>query len=89
MVRVDTGDITAIAAWLGIPEKDFIEKFTRLRPSREGLALVENPDGTCVFLEGANHCLIEPVKPRQCAGFPNTWSFDGCQDLCQAVLTPC
>ncbi len=88
MVRVDTADIAMIAAWLEMPEDVFIAKFTRLRPSRNGLALAEKPDGACVFLEGTNNCLIQPVKPRQCAGFPNAWTFDGWRNLCQAVETP-
>jgi uncharacterized protein len=46
--------------------------------------LQENPDGTCVFLEGRN-CRIHPVKPDQCAGFPNTWNFPGWREVCEAI----
>ena len=37
-----------------------------------------------IFLEGRD-CAIQPVKPRQCAGFPNTWNFPGWREACEAV----
>ena len=42
-------------------------------------------DGACIFLEGVNTCLIQPVKPEQCRGFPNAWNFPGWRDMCEAV----
>jgi len=83
-VKVGDEDITAIAAYLGMDERDFIDKFTRLRPSRDGLALIDQPDGACVFLERRD-CRIQPMKPRQCTGFPNTWNFPGWRDVCEAI----
>jgi len=81
---VDNGDIAAIATHLGMDEREFVEKFTRLRPLRDGLALIDQPDGSCIFLEGRD-CRIQEVKPRQCQGFPNTWNFPGWRDTCEAI----
>ena len=87
-VKVDDADITAIAAHLGLDEHAFIQRYTRLRPQRDGLALIDQPGGECIFLDGRD-CAVQPVKPRQCAGFPNTWNFPGWRDVCEAVpVTP-
>jgi len=83
-VKLTDADITAVAAFLGIEERGFIQEFTRLRPSRDGLALTDQPDGACIFLDGRD-CRIQPVKPAQCGGFPNTWNFPGWREVCEAV----
>jgi hypothetical protein len=83
-VPVGDGEITAIAQHLGLSEHDFIQRYTRLRRQRDGLALTDKPNGECIFLEGRD-CAIQPVKPVQCAGFPNTWNFPGWRDVCEAV----
>jgi len=83
-VRLTNDDIAAIAELLKMPQSDFIERHTRLRPAREGLALKEFPDGRCIFLEGKNVCRIQPVKPLQCRTFPETWNFPGWREQCQA-----
>jgi hypothetical protein len=77
-------EIAAIAAFLKLSERDFIERHTRLRPNRQGLALTEHEDGTCIFLEGRD-CAIQPVKPEHCKGFPNKWNFPGWREMCEAV----
>ncbi len=74
----------AIAAHLGLSEHDFIQRYTRLRPRRDGLALIDKPNGECVFLEGRD-CAVQAVKPRQCRGFPNAWNFPGWREVCEAV----
>lgn len=84
LVKLTNADITAIAAFLGLSEEAFIESHTRLRPGRDGLALIDQPDGACIFLEGRD-CRIQPVKPAQCKGFPNTWNFPGWQEVCEAL----
>ena len=89
-VKVGAAEIEAIAQHLGLSEDDFIQRYTRLRPQRDGLALIDKGDShECIFLEGRD-CAIQPVKPGQCAGFPNTWNFPGWREVCEAVpaLTP-
>jgi uncharacterized protein len=77
-------DIARIAAYLKESEFRFIQSYTRLRPHRDGLALKDQPDGSCVFLDGQS-CAIHPVKPAQCAGFPNDWRFPGWRNVCEAI----
>ena len=91
LVRIDESEIAAIARHLGVGEHDFIQRYTRLRPGRDGLALIDKgpaADGSynheCIFLDGRD-CRIQAAKPRQCAGFPNTWNFPGWRESCEAV----
>ena len=89
-VKVGAAKIEAIAQHLGLSEDDFIQRYTRLRPQRDGLALIDKGDShECIFLDGRD-CAIQPVKPGQCTGFPNTWNFPGWREVCEAVpaLTP-
>jgi Fe-S-cluster containining protein len=83
-VKVSEFEIASIAAFLGLEEHDFIQKFTRLRQQRDGLALIDKGNGECFFLEGSN-CVINDVKPRQCRDFPNKWNFPGWRQVCEAV----
>lgn len=90
-VPVGEAEITAMAAWLGLSEQEFIDRYTRLRPQRDGLALVDKPNGECVFLHGRD-CVVQPVKPRHCKGFPNEWNFPGWRERCEAkpvLAVPC
>lgn len=73
-VRVTPEEIAAIAAYVQIDEDAFIQEYTRLRPNREGLALIDQEDGPCFFLKG-NDCSIQAVQPQQCQDFPNGWNF--------------
>jgi Fe-S-cluster containining protein len=82
-VRLEDGEIPRIARFLGLAEDAFIERFTRLRTNRHGLSLIEKNNHECIMLDG-NACRIHPVKPAQCAGFPNTWNFPGWEDVCEA-----
>lgn len=83
-VRVTPEEIGAIAAYVQIDEDSFIQEYTRLRPNREGLALIDQEDGTCFFLKG-NDCSIQAVKPQQCKDFPNGWNFPGWRTVCEAI----
>ena len=83
-VRLSEAEITRLAAFKGISENEFIQQFTRLRWDRGGLALKEQPDGACIFLEGEN-CAVQPVKPQQCREFPNLWNFPGFEKICHAI----
>lgn len=71
-VCLDEPELAKLAAFLGLSEPEFIERHTRLRRDRRGLALQERPDGSCIFLEG-NVCAVQAVKPEQCKEFPNRW----------------
>ncbi len=83
-VKITEVEITAIAEHLGLTEADFIDRFTRLRPGRDGLALIDKPNGECAFLEGRD-CRLQAVKPGQCRGFPNAWNFPGWREVCEAL----
>lgn len=89
-VKIDADETGPIARHLGLSEDDFIQRLTRLRPQRDGLALVDRPAGEgtpdhpCIFLQGRD-CQIQPVKPRQCTGFSNQWNFPGWREVCEAV----
>lgn len=84
-VNITGAEVTAIAAFLAMPEQVFLRECTRLNANRTGLSIIDKPDGSCLFLDGLNTCRIQPVKPVQCSGFPNTWNFPGWRDLCEAV----
>ena len=85
-MKVSDSEIDAIAAWLEMPSGRFIEEYTTLMPDRRGLTLIEKPDGSCIFLEDGEPCgcRINPVKPKQCDGFPSRWSFPGWEAECGA-----
>ena len=83
-VRLEDDEIPRIAAFLGMGEAEFIDRHTRLRTNRQGLSLREKENHECVMLDGGS-CRIHPVKPAQCAGFPNTWNFPGWQNVCEAI----
>lgn len=85
-VKLESHRVDVIAAFLGIPVEEFLERYTRLMPDRQGLSLTEKPDGSCVFLDGEEgepaRCRIQPVKPEQCDRFPLHWNFPGWEALC-------
>jgi len=83
-VPLRDAEVSAIARFLEMSEFDFIQSHTRLRPNRQGLALVDQPDGACIFLKDRD-CAIQSVKPEHCRGFPNSWNFLGWQDVCEAI----
>ena len=69
-MRLREEEIGPLAAFQGLSEFEFIQRYTRLNRHRDGLALQDKPNGECIFLEGRD-CLVEAVKPRQCRQFPN------------------
>lgn len=83
-VRLTDEEIAQLAAFKGISEHEFIQRFTRLRSDRQGLALEEKSNHECIFLEG-NDCSVQPVKPQQCKDFPNLWNFPGFEKVCHAI----
>lgn len=86
-VKLSQVEITRISAHLDLEENEFIDRFTRLRDDRNGLALKDKGNGECIFLEG-KLCSIQPVKPQQCRDFPNLWNFPGFQKECKAIAIP-
>jgi Fe-S-cluster containining protein len=82
-VRLTDEEINRLADHLNLTPDAFIQQYTRLNASRTGLALTDQTDGACVFLDGAN-CRVNPVKPQQCRDFPNLWNFPGFQEVCRA-----
>lgn len=83
-VRLGATEVDRLAGFLGLEVGEFTERFTRLRSDRRGLALLDQGDGSCVFLEGED-CRVQPVKPQQCRDFPNRWRFPGFEERCRAV----
>ena len=82
-VKLTEAEITRMAAFLGLSEDGFIQRFTRVNLARNGLALLDQPSGACIFLEGGD-CRVNPVKPQQCRDFPNLWNFPGFEQTCRA-----
>ncbi len=83
-VKLTDTEITRLARFRGLSEFDFIQVYTRLRVDRQGLALLEKPNGECIFLDGGD-CVVQAVKPFQCRDFPNRWNFRGFEKVCQAA----
>ncbi len=83
-VKVGESEIQTMAELLGMDAWSFVQEYTRLRPQRDGLALLDKPNGECIFLEGRD-CRVQAAKPLQCRGFPNTWNFPGWRSVCEAV----
>ena len=83
-MRLTEAEITRLAAFKSLSEIAFIHQYTRLTQDRRGLALMDNPQGECIFLEGEN-CAVQAVKPQQCRDFPNLWNFPGSEQFCRAI----
>lgn len=84
-VLLEAADITALARHLDVSEQKLIDDHTRLAPSRIQLALLDNPDGSCEFLEG-DRCGVYEARPGQCRSFPFAWSVSsGCPPLDELV----
>ena len=77
-------EIARLAAFKQLSDVDFIQQFTRVRPDRQGLSLLDKPNGECVFLAG-DECSVQAVKPQQCRDFPNLRNFPGFEKVCHAI----
>jgi Fe-S-cluster containining protein len=86
-VILEDGEAERIAGFLEMEVHDFIQQHTQLSDNRRHLSLRENPDHSCVWLEGKD-CSLQEVKPVQCAGFPNVWNFKGWRKWCEAIPVP-
>ena len=83
-VKIGEVEIAAMSRLFGMSEFEFVQEYTRLRPQRDGLALKDKANGECIFVEDGG-CRVQEAKPLQCKGFPNTWSFPGWRNVCEAV----
>ncbi|NQZ69031.1 MAG: YkgJ family cysteine cluster protein [Lentisphaeria bacterium] len=85
-VHINNQDVDAIAEYLDMPEQDFLDKYTDLTHDRKGLTLIEKENHHCIFFNDAeNMCKIYPVRPKQCSGFPNTWTVSNLESKCPAI----
>ncbi len=80
-VRLKPHEPDEIAKFLGMDVHEFINTYTRLTWDRQGLSLIEKPDGSCIFLKDQG-CLIQAVKPIQCKDFPHKWKFTKFVQIC-------
>ncbi len=69
-VYVNAAERARLAAFLGLEEQTFLDRFSCLDP--DGYRSLRFVEGRCVFLEGTR-CRVHPVKPVQC----RTWPFWG------------
>lgn len=82
-VRLADGEADTIAALLGMAVETFTRQYTRLREDRRGLALLDHPDGACIFLaDTPPACQIQGAKPRQCKEFPLAWKYEDWEHVC-------
>ncbi len=81
---MDEMAIRRASSFLGMAEQEFITKYTELLPSRAGLMLATREDHSCILFDGRG-CVIHPVKPDRCRGFPNAWNFPGWRAQCRAA----
>ena len=86
-VKISAHEVRKIANFLQLTEDEFIQQHTRLDTNRKGLSILENQDHSCSMLVNGS-CIINPVKPEQCKGFPNTWNFPGWRKICHAKPVP-
>lgn len=82
-VKLSDAEISKIAAFLQMDEGSFIQTHARIRADRQGLALIDQENGWCLFYKDGG-CAIQPVKPQQCKDFPNGWNFPGFEKICKA-----
>jgi len=68
-VWVDTEDLAAIAAHLGMTAKEFRGRY--VRRLWRGLSLKEKSNYDCVLLDSGGRCVAYEVRPLQC----RTWPF--------------
>ncbi|OGV50924.1 MAG: hypothetical protein A2X49_05710 [Lentisphaerae bacterium GWF2_52_8] len=82
-VRVTEAEIDALAVFLKMDSREFIERYSVLTSDRRGLSLTEGADGICVFYDPeSSSCLVQEVKPKQCREFPFSWNFPGWEKEC-------
>lgn len=61
-------EIQRLAQALSMELEAFGKRY--LRRYHDGYALVDGPDGACIFLTPANQCRVYEVRPLQCRTYP-------------------
>ncbi|AKJ64151.1 YkgJ family cysteine cluster protein [Kiritimatiella glycovorans] len=74
-VWLETHDVERLAEFLGIDTDTFLDRFTRIAGRARDLSLIENDDGSCVFLKNGR-CEVYQARPLQCRTFPWAWGQD-------------
>ncbi|MGN0826717.1 MAG: YkgJ family cysteine cluster protein [Kiritimatiellia bacterium] len=83
-VSLQPNEVDAIARLLGLEPQEFIDHHTRLNHDRSALALLEEPDGRCAWLDTDERCRIQNAKPKQCRDFP-VWTTPDLEAACPAL----
>ncbi|PKO20130.1 hypothetical protein CVU37_01325 [candidate division BRC1 bacterium HGW-BRC1-1] len=90
-VRVNSTEISRLAQFLSLTDDEFRATYTRVPEDLAQAAagdrwLTERPgpERDCIFLEN-NRCLVNPVKPDQCVGFPTQWRTPDIMDYCEGM----
>jgi len=86
-VTLAQGEAETIAAFLGLDVYAFTERYTMLTFNRKDLSLIEQEDGSCIFLQTDNSCHIQPVKPEQCKNFPHRWKSAQLRQRCPGLMS--
>lgn len=80
-VLLTESDIAGLAAAAGMPEPQFIERYTVLAANRRQLSLADGADGSCTLLKDGQ-CSFYEARPAQCRDFPHGWRVaEGCPAL--------
>ena len=66
-IKVTDQEVQAQAAYVGLPVREYMDRYTILRHGQREIGTRE--DGACHFLEN-KVCGIHPVKPSICALWP-------------------
>jgi hypothetical protein len=69
-VRVDEGEIKALASYLAVTEEEFRVIYTRRLPTGE-VSLKERGNRDCIFFDRERGCTVHRHRPTQC----RTWPF--------------
>ena len=85
VIRVNTDEIEAIAAFVGMSVAEFTAAY--LTRCDGGLRIREHPDGRCRFYHGG--CRIYPHRPMQCRTWPFWFSNMRSETRWQSVAGEC
>ncbi len=61
-------DLSNMAAYLGITEREFRAEYTSVFD--KALVLKSFPNGDCIFFDEKKGCRVHPARPTQCRTFP-------------------